>query len=317
MSIYRKIVWYMGGKSRFTTEGFQRAARHFTPGDLDANLAGQVAVVTGANSGLGYFCVVELAKRGAIIHMLCRNQERGVEAQQKAKQEAATEEIHLHIVDMADSKAVVDTCRSLAAKHDKINILINNAGCMVHKRTKTSLGFETNFAVNTLAPWISVKAMLPQLQKGNARIINVSSGGMLLEKLNVSDMQLDKMEPFDGQVAYSQQKRQQVVMSRYWASQGLQSYSMHPGWVDTPALKNAMPDFHESMKDKLRTVQEGADTVLWLAVCQNIPESYNGTFLEDRKPAKEHLPLAWTKSSQAEEQTFIEALEEMCTPCLE
>merc|ERR1711915_1087431 len=73
---------------------------------------------------------------------------------------------------------------------------------------------------------------------------------------------------------------------------------MHPGWADTPAVRNSMPDFYEKFKDKLRTVGQGADTVVWLSLAIAPLSAPNGKFWQDRETVSSHLPLAWTKSTQ-------------------
>ena len=79
---------------------------------------------------------------------------------------------------------------------------------------------------------------------------------------------IDQMSKYDGTMVYAQNKRQQVELTEWWAaSQPRVQWSvMHPGWADTPAVRAAMPEFHAKMKDKLRTVEQGADTVVWLAI---------------------------------------------------
>ena len=85
------------------------------------------------------------------------------------------------------------------------------------------------------------------------RVVTVSSGGMLTNKLDVDDLQTKK-KTFDGTMVYAQNKRQQIVISEKWAKKypGIQFTTMHPGWADTPAVRSAMPGFYEKMKDKLR-----------------------------------------------------------------
>ena len=75
------------------------------------------------------------------------------------------------------------------------------------------------------------------------RVVTVSSGGMLVQKLDVDDLQFEKLSPFDGTMAYAQNKRHQVVMTKEWAREhaGVHFSVMHPGWVDTPAVRTSMP----------------------------------------------------------------------------
>eukprot|EP00091_Calanus_sinicus_P008879 TRINITY_DN21149_c0_g1_i1.p2 TRINITY_DN21149_c0_g1~~TRINITY_DN21149_c0_g1_i1.p2 ORF type:complete len:109 (-),score=32.47 TRINITY_DN21149_c0_g1_i1:51-377(-) len=83
---------------------------------------------------------------------------------------------------------------------------------------------------------------------------------------------------------------------------------MHPGWADTPAVRNSMPDFYEKMKDKLRTVEQGADTVVWLAVAKDPVTKPSGLFWQDRSSVSTHLPLAWSRTSRQEEDRLMSHL---------
>ena len=281
-SLYRQVVWYMRGRSQYTQSGFHKAARHFAPYDLNLDVSGKAFMITGANSGLGKFCAADFAKRGATVHMVCRNKERAEAAKQEIQQQAEDATIVVHVVDMADTAAVAAFAREFVASGHALDVLINNAGCMLHERTTTDAGVETNFAVNTLGPYVLTTLLLPALKKAqDPRVINVSSGGMLLHKLNAGDPQLEHSS-FSGVDAYSQQKRQQVVLSHVWADRHpwLRSYSMHPGWADTPAVREALPEFYERMKDDLRTTAQGADTIIWLAIAQGIAEADNGNFFQ-------------------------------------
>ena len=91
------------------------------------------------------------------------------------------------------------------------------------------------------------------LLESRPRVITVSSGGMLTNKLDADDLQCEK-KSFDGTMVYAQNKRQQIVMTEKWAKkyEKIQFTTMHPGWADTPAVRSAMPSFYEKMKDKLR-----------------------------------------------------------------
>lgn len=77
-------------------------------------------------------------------------------------------------------------------------------------------------------------------------------------------------EDFDGTTQYAKNKRQQLCimeeLAKIYKDKGL-FVSMHPGWSDTPAVRTAMPDFYQKMKDKLKTAEEGADTIVWLGLC--------------------------------------------------
>uniref|UniRef100_A0A8C6LLA7 Dehydrogenase/reductase 12 n=1 Tax=Nothobranchius furzeri TaxID=105023 RepID=A0A8C6LLA7_NOTFU len=280
MSFYRNAVWFMKGLQEYTKSGYETAAKHFVPSDLDVNLSGRSFIITGANSGIGKAAAQEIASRGGTIHMVCRD---------KGRAEAAKAEI------IANSKNQV-----------------NNAGCMVNQRELTEEGLEKNFATNTLGTYILTTALIPALKKvEDPRVITVSSGGMLTQKLNVDDLQFEK-GTFDGTMAYAQNKRQQVILTERWAFQHKEIHfsSMHPGWADTPAVQSSMPSFHAKMQSRLRSEAMGADTVVWLAASAAATQNPSGLFFQDRKPVATHLPLALSRSSPQEEEKLLVELEE-------
>ncbi|ELT98831.1 hypothetical protein CAPTEDRAFT_161927 [Capitella teleta] len=311
MSFFRNTVWFIKGMKEYTKSGFLSASRNFNANDLDVDCAGKSYMITGANSGLGKETAIELAKRGGTVHMVCRNKERGEVALQEIKKDSSNEKVHLHVVDMSKPRDILKFALDFIESGEQLNVLVNNAGCMVNQRELTEDGFEKNFATNTLGTHILTTTMIPLLQKSQAaRVIIVSSGGMLVQKLNGKDLQFEQLSPFDGTMAYAQNKRQQIVMtetySKLWPD--IHFSSMHPGWSDTPAVQQSMPDFHAKMKDKLRSIPQGADTIVWLCISEAALQRASGLFFQDRQPVNTHLPLAWTRSSASEEESFMQEL---------
>ncbi|XP_063049220.1 dehydrogenase/reductase SDR family member 12 isoform X2 [Engraulis encrasicolus] len=249
MSIYRNAVWFVKGLQEYTKSGYEAASKAFAASDLEVNLKGRSFVITGANSGIGKAAAQEVANRGGSVHLVCRNRERAEAARDDIIQHSNNQDVHVHIVDMSSPRQVWEFATGFTEKHT-VNVLVNNAGCMVNQRELTEDGLEKNFATNTLGTYILTTALIPALKKAaDARVITVSSGGMLVQKLNFEDLQFEK-GTFDGTMAYAQNKRQQVIMTERWADQHKEIHfsSMHPGWADTPAVRSAMPDFHAKMK---------------------------------------------------------------------
>ncbi|XP_024141879.1 dehydrogenase/reductase SDR family member 12 [Oryzias melastigma] len=312
MSIYRNAVWFMKGLQEYTKSGYEAAAKHFVPSDLDVNLSGRSFMVTGANSGIGKAAAQEIAIRGGTVHLVCRNKGRAEAAKDEIVERSKNENVHVHIVDMSSAKQVWEFAQNFS-QNNKIHVLINNAGCMVNQRELTDEGLEKNFATNTLGTYILTTALIPSLKEvEDPRVITVSSGGMLTQKLNMDDLQFEK-GTFDGTMAYAQNKRQQVTLTEKWAAQhkDIHFSSMHPGWADTPAVQSSMPSFHAKMQSKLRTEAMGADTVVWLAVSAAAIKQPSGLFFQDRKPVPTHLPLAWSRPSTQDEDKLLAALQEM------
>lgn len=311
MSIYRNAVWFVKGLQEYTKCGYEAAAKHFAPADLDVNLSGRSFVITGANSGIGKATAQEIANRGGTVHMVCRNKGRAEAAKDEIVERSKNENVHIHVVDMSSARQVWEFAQSFS-QSNTVHVVINNAGCMVNQRELTEEGLEKNFATNTLGTYILTTALIPALKKAeDPRVVTVSSGGMLTQKLNVDDLQFEK-GTFDGTMAYAQNKRQQVILTERWASQhkDIHFSSMHPGWADTPAVQSSMPSFHAKMQSRLRTDVMGADTVVWLAVSPAASKQPSGLFFQDRKAVATHLPLASSRSTPQEEEKLLAALEE-------
>ncbi|XP_034549572.1 dehydrogenase/reductase SDR family member 12 [Notolabrus celidotus] len=311
MSIYRNAVWFVKGLQEYTKSGYEAAAKHFAPADLDVKLNGRSFMITGANSGIGKATAQEIANRGGTVHMVCRNKGRAEAAKEEIVEKSKNQDVHIHIVDMSSARQVWEFAQNFSQSNN-LHVLINNAGCMVNQRELTEDGLEKNFATNTLGTYILTSALVPALKKvEDARVVTVSSGGMLTQKMNVDDLQVEK-GTFDGTMAYAQNKRQQVILTGMWATQHKEIHfsSMHPGWADTPAVQTSMPSFHAKMQNKLRTEAMGADTVVWLAVSAAAIKQPSGLFFQDRKAVATHLPLASSRSTPQEEQKLLTALEE-------
>ncbi|XP_075598012.1 dehydrogenase/reductase SDR family member 12 isoform X2 [Balearica regulorum gibbericeps] len=276
MSWYRNAVWFVKGLREYTRSGYESASKHFNPADVEVNVAGRCFLVTGANSGIGKATAKEIARRGGTVHLVCRSKERAEVAKGEIVTETGNPNIFLHIVDISNPKEIWKFAEKFKNEH-KLNVLINNAGCMVNNRELTEDGLEKNFATNTLGTYILTTALLPLLQKeADARV------------------------------------RQQVVLTEQWAKahRNIHFSVMHPGWADTPAVRSSMPDFYQKMKNNLRTEAQGADTVVWLAVSTEATKLPSGLFFQDRQPVPTHLPLASTHSPSEDEEKLMEMLEE-------
>ncbi|XP_035277573.1 dehydrogenase/reductase SDR family member 12-like isoform X1 [Anguilla anguilla] len=315
MSLYRNIIWFLKGIHEYTRNGFEAASAHFVDSDLDVSVAGRSFMITGANGGIGKAAAIAIAKRGGTVHMVCRNWERAEEAKDDICRETGNKDVYIHLLDMSETRKVWEFAESFKKRYRSLNVLINNAGCMVSQREVTNEGFEKNFATNTLGVYILTESLLPVLERSsNPRVITVSSGDMLVQKLRTMDLQSEKGD-FDAGMVYTQNKRQQVVMTERWAKAhgGVHFSSVHPGWVDSPAVAVAMPEFHRIMRGKLRTAEQGADTAVRLALSRAAAATPSGLFFQDRRAVPTHFPLAWTRSSPEEEQNFMTQLDKLAT----
>lgn len=312
MSIFRNVVWFTRGIRDYTRGGYETASKNFNPSDLEVDCSGKSFMITGGNSGIGKCMAQQVAKRGGIVHLVCRNPKTAKETQEEIQKNTGNMNIHVHSLDLSNSRSVIEFGKKFSESEATLNVLINNAGCMVNNREVDENGLEKNFATNTLGTHLLTQSLIPLLSKSDKpRVVIVSSGGMLVQKLNSSDLQFEKMKPFDGTMAYAQNKRQQIIMTEQYALHypNIHFSAMHPGWADTPAVRSSMPDFYEKMKDRLRTAEQGADTAVWLAISEAAIKQPSGLFFQDRKAVSTHLPLAWTRSSKEEEKELMNQLD--------
>ncbi|CAL8312695.1 dehydrogenase/reductase SDR family member 12 isoform X1 [Gadus morhua] len=312
MSLYRNLMWFLKGIKEYTRDGYQLASRGFVVEDLVVSAVGRSFMITGANSGIGKETAMAIAKKGGTIHMVCRNKDKAEVARAEIIRESGNPEVHVHILDMSESSQVWEFAENFKRQYPSLNVLINNAGCIVNKREMNSNGLEKNFATNTLGVYILTQSLIPLLLKSRGpRVITVSSGGMLVQRLRPHNLQSLGGHFFKGARVYAQNKRQQVVLTEHWAKTNLVIHFsvMHPGWADTPAVSGSMPQFRQMMGERLRTAVQGADTVVWLALSGAAAATPSGSFYQDRKVVPTHLPMAWTYSSTKDVQKFLAQLD--------
>jgi len=316
----RARVWLGRGLSRivdpfivssFDRTGFRIHSLAFRPEDLDVDLAGRRCLVTGANSGIGYETALALADLGAEVTLLCRSRERGEQATQQIREQTGNARVFLGTLDVSDLGSV----RAAAARisTQPVDVLVHNAGVLPAEREETDDGLELTFATHVVGPFLLTRLLRDNLEKSAAgRVIWVSSGGMYTRRLNVDDPNWTERD-YDGVVAYAETKRAQVVLSELWAEalrgSSVSVLAMHPGWADTPSVKESLPRFHRLTQNILRTPAEGADTVVWLAACPRVVQS-TGRFFFDREERCTHL-LPFTRESEEDRRALWQLCERL------
>ena len=292
----------------FDRNGFRRHSRRFDPADLDVDLSGKTALVTGANSGIGRATAAALARLGARVVLLCRDGARGREALRGLEREtgrATFDLVRLDVSDLTDVRRVAETWRGA-----RVDVLVHNAGVLPERRVATRDGLELTLATNLVGPFLLTSLLLPALERARGRVVHVSSGGMYTQRLDVPALFAGGPEPFDGVVQYARTKRALVVLNELLADRlggrGVAFSAMHPGWADTPAVRTSLPRFHAMTRRILRTPEEGADTVVWLAASRAAGER-SGLFWFDRE-AVATTSLPGTRESAGERGKLWEAL---------
>jgi NAD(P)-dependent dehydrogenase (short-subunit alcohol dehydrogenase family) len=278
----------------FDRNGFKRHERQFDPEEQHRNLSGRNFLITGSNSGIGFAATEQLGRRGAHVLLACRSTERGEAAVETLRSRVPTGSFELRQVDMADLSSVKRLSKTIGAP---LHGLIHNAGNMLDEYQTTAEGIEYITSLHVVGPHHLSLGLQKQLEagahSGGARIIFVSSGGMYTQGLKASEL-FHPSKPYDGMRHYAHTKRAQVVLAQQMHGRlsplGVAVHSMHPGWVDTAAVRRAMPKFTAATKWILRSPNQGADTISWLAGYDGDIDQESG-FWFDRKKA----PLFMTK----------------------
>ncbi len=292
----------------FDRSGYLRHEKRFEDPRIEVDLTGRSVLITGANSGLGFATAAGLARRNATVHMLCRSEARGAAAREKIPGTRGGQDVRLHRLDVSN---LADVRRFAASFEPPVDVLVHNAGVLPDERIETPEGLELTWATNVVGPFLLTHLLRSKLEAStDARVINVSSGGMYGASLQTADPQWRRRK-FDGVNAYAETKRAEVVLTELWAERlrgtTVTVAAMHPGWADTPSVKTSIPRFHRVMRHRLRSWDEGADTIVWLAASPNVPKT--GAFFFDRRPAPTHL-LPNTKETPAERDRLWSLCEE-------
>lgn len=167
-------------------------ARRWTAEDIP-DQSGRVAIVTGANSGLGYITALELARHGATVVVASRSDVRGKEAVARIIAEVPNAELDLRTLDLADLSSVRIFADGIQSTYPSVDLLINNAGVMAIDKAKTADGFEMQMGTNHLGHFALTGLLLPlMLDTAGARVVTVSSNAHKPAKLDIDDLQHEK-----------------------------------------------------------------------------------------------------------------------------
>ena len=269
----------------------------------DYNLAGRVIVLTGATSGLGKAAATQLAKCGATLVLVGRNPERNQTVVTEMIEATGNDAITQVPADLGDYDQVRALAASVLSEHDRLDVLIHNAGALTSERHDAPDGTEATVASQVVGPFLLTGLLLDRLAaSAPARVLTMSSGGMYSTNLIVSKLQMSARE-YKGAEQYARAKRAQVTLNEMWAERyghlGIHFHAMHPGWADTPGVDDSLPTFSKVIGPLLRSAAQGADTLAWLASDDSVLES-NGLFWLDRRTRPTHKLWTTKRSDTAE-----------------
>jgi NAD(P)-dependent dehydrogenase (short-subunit alcohol dehydrogenase family) len=209
--------------------------KRWTASDIP-DQSGRTAVVTGSNSGIGYVTARELARHGAQVVLACRDETRGKEAEARMRSEVPGADVWLARLDLADLSSVRDFVRGYA--HDRLDLLINNAGVMALPHRRTVDGFEMQFGVNHLGHFALTGLLLPKLlSTPRSRVVSVSS--IMHAVANVDLRDLNSERRYHRWLVYARSKTANLLftheLARRLARAGsdVVAAAAHPGYAAT------------------------------------------------------------------------------------
>lgn len=295
----------------FDRSGYARHARTW-PGFSDPLLTGGeqplVGLITGGSRGIGAAAVERLRTLGHQVITCGRSPGQG-----------QRDYLSLDTSDWAAGQQAVRELPSL----DFVGL---NAGAMPDRFTRNADGVELQMASQLFGHFLLVRNLLRtgRLRPG-ARILWMSSGGMYLQRLHLRH--LLENQDYDKVATYANVKRAQVVLNEEMARMpefnGVGCYAMHPGWVDTAGLRAAIPTFWRWTHQRLRTPEQGADTLVWLAARPSeasarvaSPRLVSGALYFDRRRVSPCL-VPGTRASAVQRKRLLAQIEHFLAPYTE
>ena len=252
------------------------------------DLNGRVAVVTGANRGIGKATATGLARMGARVVLVTRRAADGEAAAHDIATVTGNQSLETCAADLSVQSQVRDVAHVIASRHAMVHVLVNNAAVASKRRTLSPDGIEMTVAVNHLAYFTLTLSLLDRiLAAAPARIVNVSSGSHLRERLDFDD--LENANAYGGVKSYGRSKLMNVLftfeLARRLEGTGVTVNALHPGVIGTRLLVTYFPRFLQPIVSRVTgTPDEGAETVLHLAASPEVA-GMTGMYFKQRAPS--------------------------------
>jgi NAD(P)-dependent dehydrogenase (short-subunit alcohol dehydrogenase family) len=237
-------------------------------------------LVTGATDGLGRSVAQGLAAKGATVLLHGRSPERLEATLEELRSQTGNEKVNSYLADLSSLDAARDLAERIFSEHDRLDVLVNNAGVISPERRESEDGYELTFAVNYLSHFLLTRLLLPLLKdSAPARIVNVASAGQ--SPVDFSNLMLER--GYDAMKAYSMSKLAQVMftfeLAEHLRGTGVIVNALHPAsLMDTKMVQST---FGYSMS----TVEEGTEAVVRLAISQEV-DRVTGRYFDGKREAR-------------------------------
>jgi retinol dehydrogenase 14 len=272
-----------------------------------AMMTGKVCLVTGANSGIGKVTATELARMGARVVMVCRDRRRGDAALAEVKQATGNEQAELMLCDLSSQADIRRFADEFKATHDRLDVLVNNAGVYMRKRTVTVDGIEATFAINHLGYFLLTNLLLDLLeQSAPSRIVSVSSDAHAHGHINFDDLQ--GIERYGGVKAYCHSKLANILFTRELARQlagtPVTANCLHPGAVATGIFRSLPKIIEAIIKRVTLSPEKGAQTSIYLASLPTVEQVTGKYFVK----CAEARPSAEAQNDEIAQRLWAESV---------
>lgn len=255
----------------------------------------KTALITGANAGLGLATAKALAQRSFDLILLCRNEQKGLQAQSEVRKANPAVRVDLVTADLANGNSVRETAEKINRTYKRLDVLINNAGYTPASIEFTADGIEKSFYANHIGHFLLTYHLLDLLKKtaeetGDVRIISLSSAAHAFGRKARFFRHIDTISTWS---AYGDNKLANLLFAKAAAKKlagtGITAYSVHPGVVrtnfasDMTGLGNQL---FKLARPFMRTPEKGAQTTIFLASAplKAIGEQNNGSYFADSRP---------------------------------
>jgi NAD(P)-dependent dehydrogenase (short-subunit alcohol dehydrogenase family) len=256
------------------------------------DLAGKRALVTGASTGLGEETARALASAGAAVTMAVRDQARGDAAAARIRAAVPAADLEVRLLDLASLASVRAFATAFLAEHDRLDLLINNAGIMACPQGVTADGFETQFGTNHLGHFLLATLLAPALvAAAPSRVVALSSAGHRRSDVDLDDPGFETT-PYEPWIAYGRSKTANALFAvgfdHRFASQGVRAFAVHPGVIATElsrhltdeTLSALISSMSSAREVRYKSVPQGAATSVWAATATEL-DGRGGLYLED------------------------------------
>ena len=278
---------------------------------MKTTLADKVCLVTGATAGIGKATAQGLADLGATVIVVGRNPQKAGRALEEIRTATRNSNIEALIADFSSLDQVKALAENIKTRHERLDVLVNNAGLVTQTRQESQDGFELMFAVNYLAPFLLTNLLLELLKESApARVVNVSSFGYKNGQIHFDDLQLN--DDFTHRKAYYQTRLGLVLftlaLARRLEGTGVTANVLHPGIVKTNLSYNYMANPFFRFFEQLIAVspEKGALTSLYVASSPDV-EGINGQYFQKQRIK----PLTEEALNQGLQERLWEASEEL------